>query len=192
MLHLNFHPFPVLETERLLLRQINEQDIPLLFEMRRDYEVMKYVGRDPATTIEQAKELSEKFIAGWKENTGLTWVIQLKENPDLAGTMGFWRIEKDNHRGEVGYMLRKEFFNKGIATEALQAALAYGFETLKFHSVEGNVNPENEASIKVLERAGFVKEAHFRENYYFDGKFFDSGSYSLLAKDRQKMHSEGS
>ena len=68
--------------------------------------------------------------------------------------------------------------------EAMKGVLQYGFETMKLHSVEANVNPGNNASTKVLEKNGFVKEAYFKENYYYNGKFIDSAIYSLLTPYR--------
>jgi ribosomal-protein-alanine N-acetyltransferase len=69
---------------------------------------------------------------------------------------------------------------KGIMQEALSAVLNYGFELLKLHSVEANVNPNNVSSIKLLERNGFVREAYFKENYYYNNQFLDTAIYSLL------------
>ncbi len=65
--------------------------------------------------------------------------------------------------------------------EALTAVLEYGFRTIGLHSVEANVDKENLASIRLLERNNFTREAHFKENYYFNGRFIDSVIYSLLA-----------
>ncbi|MBP6649301.1 MAG: GNAT family N-acetyltransferase, partial [Bacteroidia bacterium] len=76
--------------------------------------------------------------------------------------------------------LHPDYQKQGIMAEALLKVLDYGFKTMKLHSVEANVNPENAGSINLLEKSGFVREAYFRENYYYDGKFLDSAIYSLL------------
>jgi ribosomal-protein-alanine N-acetyltransferase len=60
------------------------------------------------------------------------------------------------------------------------AVMEYGFGTMKLHSLEANVNPDNKASIKLLERNNFIKEAHFKENYFYDERYLDSAIYSLL------------
>ena len=67
-------------------------------------------------------------------------------------------------------------------TEALQICLQYGFQKMKLHSVEANINPGNKASMQLLESAGFEKEAYFKENYFYNGKFSDSIIYSTWAK----------
>lgn len=66
-------------------------------------------------------------------------------------------------------------------SEALTAIIAFAFEEMKLHSIEANINPLNEASRKLLMKQGFVKEAYFREDYYFNGKFLDSEIYSLVS-----------
>jgi ribosomal-protein-alanine N-acetyltransferase len=64
--------------------------------------------------------------------------------------------------------------------EAMTVVLEYGFNTIKLHSVEANVNPNNTRSIQLLEKNGFVREAYHRENYYYNGHFLDSAIYSLI------------
>ena len=186
MLELNFHPFPEINTNRLRLRQTEETDIDVIFRLRSDAVAMRYIDKPLAKCKDDVKEVMQRMQDGVKNNTGISWVIELKETSKMIGQIGFWRIDKDNHRGEVGYMLLREYFGMGIGSEAIQAALAYGFGNVKFHSIEANVNPANEASIRLLEKHGFMKEAYFRENYYYDGKFLDTAIYSLLVTDKNR------
>ncbi|HUM46715.1 MAG TPA: GNAT family protein, partial [Chitinophagales bacterium] len=86
----------------------------------------------------------------------------------------------EHFRAEIGYSLLPGYWGRGIMLESITAVIRFGFEILKLHSIEANVNPSNIPSIKLLERSGFVKEAHFKENYYFNGKFLDSAIYSLV------------
>jgi ribosomal-protein-alanine N-acetyltransferase len=67
-------------------------------------------------------------------------------------------------------------------TEAVSAAIAYGFNTMKLHTIEAQVNPNNEASIGLLKKCGFVQEAYFRENFYFNGNFLDTPVFTLWNK----------
>jgi [ribosomal protein S5]-alanine N-acetyltransferase len=180
MLEINFSPFPVIETNRLMLREIKDEDIEMLFSLRSDPEVMKYVDKPLAKTQEDVMPLFSQMREDVKNNKGISWIIALKENHEMIGHIGFWRIDKENHRGEIGYMLRKKYFGKGLATEAIKAVVLHGFNNIKFHSVEANINPDNIASQKVLEKTGFIREAFFKENYYFEGRFLDSAIYSLV------------
>lgn len=181
MLVVNFNPFPVLVTERLILRQITPDDLPRLFQLRSDEQVMKYIDRPLAKSIDDAAELLQKIDTALAANDGITWAVTLKNDPLLAGTLGFWRLIKEHYRAEIGYMLHTAYQGQGIMQEAIAAALQYGFQSMKLHSVEANVNPGNEASVKLLEKNNFIREAYFRENYYHDGKFLDSAIYSLLS-----------
>lgn len=185
MLHLEFGDFPTLQTSRLVLRQLEAGDSAAFFKLRSDPVAMRYVDRPLARSEDEIRHLMEQITQNFQNNAAVLWVISQKEDPAFIGNISFWRIEKENYRTEIGYMLLPEFQGKGLMSEAIRAVLAYGFDTLRFHSVEANVNPENTASIKLLEKAGFVREALFRENYHFNGKFLDSAIYSLLAKNFQ-------
>ena len=176
----NFHPFPELETERLLLRQVQDQDANDLFILRSDQTLMRYIDRPLASSIADVQQLVQKIHDSLIQNDGITWAITLKPGPKLIGTIGFWRIEKENYRAEIGYMLAVKWQCKGIMSEAMKEVLKYGFKEMNLHSVEANVNPGNEASIRLLEKNQFVREAYFKENYFYNGKYLDSAIYSLL------------
>lgn len=183
MLTVDFQPFPRLTTERIVLRPVRESDADFIFGMRSNPEVMKYVDKPLMKTVAEALDFVERVNFALEQNLGITWAVALRENEQMIGTLGFWRIDNFNHRAEVGYTLHPDFQGKGLMQEAFRKMLDYGFETLHFHSVEGNVNPANAQSIGLLERNGFVREALFRENYYFDGLFLDSAIYSLLRSE---------
>lgn len=180
MLKFNFNPFPILKTERLILRQITLDDAEDYFEMRSDPRVMKYQARPIAKTIEESTELIENGIITLANNKAICWAICLKDHPKCIGTIGFYRTQFENYRPEIGYEMHAGFWGKGLASEAVQAALDYAFFEVKAHSVEANIDPKNIASAKILDRNNFIKEGHFRENYLAKGKFTDSAIYSLL------------
>jgi ribosomal-protein-alanine N-acetyltransferase len=187
MLTVNFAPFPILYTERLTLRQVMKNDAHELFLLRSNKTVMNFIDRPIAATLRDALQLIEKINESLVNNEGITWAITLKSYGALIGTIGYWRIVKEHYRAEIGYLLNPELQGQGIMHEAINAVLDYGFKTMKLHSVEANVNPANTDSIKLLERNNFIKEAHFKENYYYNGKFLDSVIYSLLAPKDQAI-----
>jgi len=180
MLELKFTPFPDLSSERLTLRKITNEDAEEVFFLRSDGEVLKYIDRNAATSIEEAIQWITMIDEAIANNESIAWGLSLKNETVLIGTIAFWNIKKEHYRAEIGYALRPLFHGRGLMHEAMGAVLSYGFRIMKLHSVEANVNPNNEASIKLLERHKFVKEAYHRENYYFNGKFLDSAIYSLL------------
>ena len=186
MLTINFHPFKNLETERLLLRRVSESDAPEIMELRGNPETMRFVPRPLVTTIEQAREHFKMIDDKIVENVGINWAITVKGNPKLIGIIGHYRIQPENYRSEVGYMILPEYNGKGITPEALKAVLEYGFEDMQLHSVEAILDANNNGSERVLQKCGFVKEAHFIENEFYNGAFCDNMIYSLLKRNFRK------
>jgi ribosomal-protein-alanine N-acetyltransferase len=181
---INFNPFPNLETERLLLRRVNNNDVNEIFVLRSDTEIMKYIPRPLVKNKEEALEHIATINTKIDSNEGINWGITIKGNNTLIGIIGFYRIEIENYRAEIGYILHPNHSGKGIVSEAVKKLLEYGFNTMKLHSTIGVISPENYASAKVLEKNGFIKEAYFKENQYFEGRFLDSAVYSLVYKEK--------
>ena len=181
MLEVSFTPFPLLTTERLLLREINEDDADQVLLLRSDKTAMQFLDKPLMQSVTEAALLIKKIIADAAKNEGITWAIVLKNNPSrLVGTIGLWRIIKDHYRAEIGYMLLPEYFNKGYMKEAINEVIKFSFYKLNIHSIEAQINPANAASAAVLKSTGFIQEAYFRENFYFNGVFKDTAVYSLV------------
>jgi [ribosomal protein S5]-alanine N-acetyltransferase len=156
-------------------------DAPGVQHLRSNEEVMKYINRPLMRTIEEAEDWVKIIMDALAKNDGITWCICLKDSPGKhVGSIGLWRIEKENYRAEVGYMLEPSLHGKGIMYEALQTVIEYGFSNLKLHSIEAKIDPRNEASAALLRKTGFIREAYFKENYYLRGLFADTAVYSLL------------
>lgn len=183
MLQINFHPFKNLESERLLLRRVSIDDVNEIQELRGNPETMKYIPRPLVTNLEEAIAHFEMIDDKIEKNEGINWAITIKGNPKLIGIIGHYRIQPENYRCEIGYMILPQYNGLGIATEAIKVVLEYGFDDLKMHSIEAIIDPENIASERVLQKNGFVKEAHILENEFYDGKFLDTVIYSLLKRN---------
>ena len=181
MLTLDLSDFPVLTTDRLVLRELSLTDAPALFAMRSDDLVMRHIGRPRATGTEDAIKLIEQIAKGRSANEGITWGLTLHGDDTLIGTIGYYRLKLEHHRGEIGYMLGFDHWGKGLMGEALDAAVHCGFARFKFHSIEAVTDPRNAPSNKLLERQGFVREGLLKENFYWNGEFQDSAVWSKLA-----------
>ncbi len=186
MLTINFHPFQNLETERLLLRRLNTNDVDEVLEMRGNPEVMKYIPRPLAKTKEEALGHIAMIEEKIENNTGINWGITIKGNDKIIGIIGHYRIQPENYRAEIGYMSLPQYNGKGYISEAIKAVVEYGFNQMNLHSIEAVIDPANIASERVLQKNGFVKEAHILENEYWDGKFWDTVIYSLLKRNFKK------
>ncbi len=179
MLHPNFSSFPELVTERLVLRRMRMTDLADMTALHSSPGSRRYSRRAPRTEAE-IKAVLEKIQENIDTNTAISWAIALHGSDKMIGDISFWRMMPEHYRAETGYLLAEEHWGKGLATEALRAVLQYGFGVMGLHSVEARVNPENMPTIRLLERCGFTREAYFRENEFFNGKFVDSAVYSLL------------
>jgi ribosomal-protein-alanine N-acetyltransferase len=182
-----FDSFPEFESRRLSFRQLMAFDAQDLFEIRSDDEVMRFMDIKKFESINDAVKMINSVSDDYANQKGISWAIVEKGSSKLAGYFGFWRMIPEHCRAEIGYALKRNFWGKGIMAETLSAMMEYGFEKINLHSVEANVNPENINSIKLLEKTGFKKEAYFKENYLFNGKFLDSVIYSLLENEFKKV-----
>jgi ribosomal-protein-alanine N-acetyltransferase len=183
MLEINFLPFPILKTERLLLRQVNNNDAERILSLRSNDQVMKYIPRPYLKNREDALELIALFDDKIENGIGINWGIAFLEEPEkLLGIIGHYRIKPEHYRAETGYMIFPEHNGKGIVSEALKKVVEFGFNEMKLHSIEAILDPENIGSEKVLLKNGFVKEAHLIENEYYEGRFLDTMIYSILNK----------
>ncbi|MFT3981766.1 MAG: GNAT family N-acetyltransferase [Ferruginibacter sp.] len=183
MLEVNFQPFPELVTERLILRQLMNEDAHEVFVMRSNRVSMQYIAKPVMQEEAEALVWIQRITDGLNNNEGITWCIALKDCPEkLIGTIGFWRLIKEHYRAEIGYMLMPEYFNKGYITEAVRCVNEYAFAQTQLHSIEAHIDPNNKGSESVLLKTGFIPEGYFKESYYVNGKFEDTAIYSLIRK----------
>ncbi|MBX7051340.1 MAG: GNAT family N-acetyltransferase [Flavobacteriales bacterium] len=181
----SFDPFPELETERLLLRRISKQYAADMLRLRSDQLVMEYIERPRPASEQEVCDWVDSMDQRIAENESIAWMIIQKSDAHLVGTIGYWRMKKEHFRAELGYMMFPEFWGQGLMSEAMRPVLQFAFDHMQMHSIEADINPENLASARILERNGFVREAFFRENFYWKGKFLNSAIYSLLKSDFQ-------
>lgn len=172
-----------ISTERLLLRPIQIEDKKAIFDYRSDAEANKYQGWIPWTIGEV-----EDFIGtiSDKINTPETWfqfVLLEKTSEKLIGDLGLHFIGSENRQVEIGFTLNKSFRGKGYAREAVSSVVDYLFYTLEKHRIIASIDPKNIPSIKLVEKLGFRREAHFRESIFLRGKWVDDLIYALLQKE---------
>jgi ribosomal-protein-alanine N-acetyltransferase len=180
----NFETFPILKTERLVLRQLRLDDVDAVFAMRSDYEVTRLNIGSAYTSVEQARALIESILDNYKWGNELRWGITLKNGDDtVIGMCGYNYWARHDFRGSVGYDLARAYWGQGIMTEAVRAVIKFGFERMGLNRIEADASVENEASIRILERLGFQREGIEREQYFEGGEFHDLMLFSLLRRD---------
>jgi len=180
MLTYDFSVFPVLESDRLLLRKVSDEDVAEIFLMRSDPENMKFIPRPLLQNHEDALAHIAMINDQIDANLGINWSVTVKGSDKMVGIMGFYRTQFEHYRSEIGYMIHPDFHGQGIVTEAIKLLIDYAFSAMGLHSIVAVIDPDNLASEKVLQKNGFTKEAHFRENEFYNGKFIDSVHYCKL------------
>ncbi len=162
---------------------MRKDDAPGVFKMRSDPEMMKFVPRPILKELSEAESHVKMILEKIENGTGINWAIADNDSDVLMGIIGLYVIKEQDFRAEIGYMLLPEFWGKGIVSKAITVVNKYGFDELELHSIEAIIDPGNFASEKVLQKNGFVKEAHLIENEFYDGKFWDTVIYSLLKRN---------
>lgn len=172
----------VLETERLILRPFKEEDAEKMYDgWATDTDVTRYVTWKPHESIEETKKLIKMWIEENKDLEKYHWIIELKENKTVIGTMGLLGVDNKNENSEIGYCIKKDYWNKGITTEAAKRVLNYAFTEVGFTRITGRHDIENPVSGKVMEKCGFKYEGTLRKILKNSrDKIVDCKYYSLL------------
>jgi [ribosomal protein S5]-alanine N-acetyltransferase len=155
---LNFTTFPVLTSDRLVLRQLITEDEKEIFSLRTNEIVNRHLDRPIARSIEDAQDFIKKINFGVNANEWLYWGISFKNEQSIIGTICLWNFSEEENKAEIGYELLPQYHGKAIMQEALQKVIDFGFTTLQLTTIEAWTTARNTASIKMLERNGFKKD----------------------------------
>jgi ribosomal-protein-alanine N-acetyltransferase len=178
----NFGPFPLLESERLILRRLTRADADDVMRFKGDYAVTRYNGGQPYADRTQALDLIDRLDTGYAERRSIAWGITLKPDDVVIGITGYKYWNRIDYRAAIGYDLAQTYWGRGLMPEAVRAILAFGFEQMALNRVEADADVANLASIRVLQKVGFQSEGFQMEQYYEDGAFHDIALFGLLRR----------
>ncbi|MBQ4580701.1 MAG: GNAT family N-acetyltransferase [Clostridia bacterium] len=184
-----FARLPVLETPRLTLRRARMSDAADIYRYAQDPEVARHVLWEVHRSIFETRSYVRFLLYQYRNGLPGSWVIVLKENKRVIGTIGYMTCNADNSTVEVGYSLAREHWGKGLMTEALAAVIDETFRTLKLHRIEAMHFTDNPSSGRVMEKCGMQHEGHMRERINCKGVFRDVEMWAILQKDWKKQHS---
>lgn len=160
---------PIIETERLFIREILPTDVDGLFELDSNPEVHRYLRNEPITSKEQAAKAIAFIRQQYVDNGIGRWAMIDKKTNEFIGWTGFkWITEPINNHvnyHDIGYRLIQRYWGKGLATEAAIACMHYGFESLKLNEVHSFADAENTASNHILSKIGLK----FIETFEYEG-----------------------
>ncbi len=175
-----FDSFPVIETDRLILRELKETDISKLLELQSDTRVNEFLSHRKVETEEDVL----KFIAHRKmffeKKWGITWVGSVKETDEFLGICSYNAIDITNHRAEISGELLPKYWRTHIGQETFLSVIRFGFENINLHSITAKTSPSNIATMGMLEKFGFQKEGHLIDRIFDGTKYEDQCLYSLI------------
>lgn len=183
----NFTTFPILTTERLILRELIPGDAEAVFRIRGDYEVTRYNSGAAYERIDQAADLIAAIAQGYQNEMELRWGITFRGEDTVIGMCGFNYWMRRDYRASVGYDLARAYWGQGVMTEAMQAVISFGFERMKLNRIEADADGRNTASHRVLEKIGFRVEGVQRQQFFEAGDFHDLVLFSLLRQEFGNM-----
>lgn len=169
-----------LSSERLRFRAVNDSDVDDIFQIYSDEKALEYFAREPLKNRDDAMQMVNGNLLPSLDEKALAWAICLADSDRMIGTFTLFHIDLTNRRAEVGYILNRQFWGQGYASEALQRIIRYCFEELEFGRLEADVDPANHGSLKLLERHGFEREGYFKNRWFTREKWFDSVMFGLL------------
>lgn len=175
----------IFRTARLVVRRMRESDVAAIAACRADPDVARYQNWASYDEAAASQLVSDMLVhnpgdAGW-----LQFVVERQGDSAFVGDCGI-NIGMDRRLAQIGYTVAREHWNKGYATEVVNSLVGYGFSGLNLHRIAASVDPRNLASCRVLEKAGFTREAHFRKSEWFKGEWADDAVYAILASDHAR------
>jgi RimJ/RimL family protein N-acetyltransferase len=182
-----------IETERLVLREFTLDDVPAMVAYWRDPLYQRYYP-DVADVEQAVRALVGMFVASQAEQPRHKWQLAIVDPEDgrLIGNCGIRVNDPELREANIGYELNPTVWGRGYASEAARVILGFGFGELGMHRVWAECNADNIGSARVLEKLGMQREAHFREQQWFKGRWWDSLIYAVLDHEWQALHADRS
>lgn len=180
MINLQFHTFPQLQTERLLLRRLLLIDADAIRELRSNKQVNEFINRSGSITLDEAKQFISKIETGVAKHGWFYWAITLKEQQQLIGTICLWNISVEKEMAELGYELNPVYHGKGFMQEAVKAIIQFGFEQMQLKIITALPKAENLKSIQVLKKHQFLID---EKNIYVSNEDADGMLVYYLEND---------
>ena len=168
-----FISFPVLLTERLILRRMKDEDVDDLFNMRKDPEMHEYTDTMPDQAIKETFSYMEKMDKGIEEGKWILWVLETKLSGRVIGSVSIWNFNDKKTTAELGYGIIPFEQGKGYMTEALRKVLEFCFKELGMEWIEAYTEEDNSKSTSMLERLGFVEVNRVIDQGYNKERFYN-------------------
>ncbi|MFI8684753.1 GNAT family N-acetyltransferase [Rossellomorea sp. NPDC077527] len=171
-----FPDVPKIETERIILRKITEDDAEDMYVYASNGEVTRLVTWDTHSSLSDTVRFIQTFLPRYDA----LWGIELKENGTFIGTVHFVWWQSEHNSAEMGYVLSHEYWGKGLMTEAAEAIISFGFDRMNLVRIQARCFLENKGSEGVMKKVGMSFEGISRKAMYVKGEHKDLKVYSIL------------
>ena len=178
-----FSSLPVLETKRLRLRSVSRRDARDIYAYASDPEVARYVLWDPHRSLSDTRAYIRYVRSLARRGLPSSWAVEDRASGRVIGTVGFMWYAESSRSAEVGYSFSRDFWNQGIATEALRAVIASAFASLPLNRIEAQHDLRNPASGRVMLKCGMRQEGILRQRIMNKGEYVDVALYAVLRQD---------
>jgi [ribosomal protein S5]-alanine N-acetyltransferase len=172
-----------IESARLVIRPVEQADLADLLSINADDEVTRHLPYESWRSPEDGAAWFERMRKLRESGTGAQLVLVEKAARRAIGSCLLFRFEAASGRAELGYVLGRNDWGKGLMFEALTALISHSFTTLGLRRLEAEVNPRNGASCRLLERLGFTNEGLLRKRWVAKGGVYDTRFYGLLREE---------
>lgn len=171
--------FPIIETDRLVLRQFKETDLDNVFKGLSHPDIIKYYGISFDSMVATIKQMT--WYADLEKNgTGIWWAVCLKKDKTFLGAGGINDFNEKHKKAEIGFWLLRDYWGQGIMTEAMPLIENYAFSILGLHRIEGLVESENENCKDPLAKLKFNHEGTLQDCEMKNGKFISLDVYAKI------------
>jgi [ribosomal protein S5]-alanine N-acetyltransferase len=172
-----------LQSGRIRLRPLQLSDAEAMHGIYSDPETMKYWSSEPVSQLADSQALVQQDLEAAARRDMVSWAVTLRDDDRAIGKCVLMHHSLANRRAEIGYVLNRAYWGKGLMTEALRALISHAFGALELHRLEADTDPANAGSLRLLERLGFRREGLFRERWLVYGQWQDSVMLGLLRTD---------
>lgn len=169
----------VLSSERLKLRLVEERDARALFSLYSDRDVMRYWNHEAWTTLAQAEIAINEARSEYSNGDSIHYVIEQLSSQTVVGSCALYSFVRNENCASLGYLLSRSQWGKGYLTEAMEKFLSHAFLGLKLERVCAQINPDNTASARLLDKLGFLRQGCKGENWIVAGKTCQTHSYIM-------------
>jgi ribosomal-protein-alanine N-acetyltransferase len=165
--------FHSLEGKYTYFKPVTIDDTEAMHVFTSDKETKKYIGWRLMNTIDETRAHVEELIRREEAGTHLYASIVVKSTETVIGTAMLFNFDKESNQAEIGYVLNKEYWNKGYGSECVELVSGFAFESLKLHKIHASVVSANIGSARILEKNGYELEGRLKDHFFIDGNYHD-------------------